>query len=124
MKAGYVKEALKDFEETVRISPTLRGAYIEKGLANQRLGNAEQAQKDFENAAKMDPRDPYALFYCAGALEAKKEFQDALQYYNEAITRNPKPDLRKLIQERISALGAIPKPELTKTPGKKVKDLW
>ncbi len=124
MKAGYVKEALKDFEETVKISPTLRGAYIEKGLANQRLGNAEQAHQDFENAARMDPRDPYALFYYAGALETKKEFQDALQYYNEAMTRNPKPDLRKLIQERIAALGTIPKAELTKNPGKKVKDLW
>ncbi len=30
LKAGYVKEALKDFDETVKISPTLRGACTSK----------------------------------------------------------------------------------------------
>jgi tetratricopeptide (TPR) repeat protein len=124
MKAGYIEDALKDFEETVRISPSMRGAYIQKGLANQKLGKVEQSHRDFENAATMDPRDPYALFYYAGALEARKEPLDALNYYNQALTRNPKPELRKLIQERISALGSVHGPESSKNPQKRTKDLW
>lgn len=124
MKAGYIKEALKDFEETVRISPSLRGAYVQKGLAHQRLGNNEQARKDFENAALMDPRDPEALFYFAGALEEKKELQEALQKYVEAMERRPKPELKKLIQERITALGSLPKADLTGSSKPKTRDLW
>lgn len=124
MKAGYINEALKDFEETVRISPSLRGAYVQKGLAHQRLGNNEQARKDFENAALMDPRDPEALFYFAGALEEKKELQEALQKYVEAMERRPKPELKKLIQERITALGSVPKADLTGSSKPKTRDLW
>jgi tetratricopeptide (TPR) repeat protein len=124
MKTGLVMDALKDFEETVKISPSLRGAYIQKGLANQQLGNTEQSHRDFENAVTMDPRDPYALFHYAGSLETRKEFQEALQYYNEALTRNPKPDLRKLIQERLSALGPVDKLKSSRNPPKKTKDLW
>ncbi|MBI5251391.1 MAG: tetratricopeptide repeat protein [Desulfomonile tiedjei] len=124
LKAGYIHEALKDFEATVRISPSLRGAYIQKGLANQQLGNAEQAHKDLENAARMDPGDPYASFYHGVVLEAKNQPQDALQSYHEAITRNPKLDLRKLIQERIAVLGSAQKRESSKNLKREIKDLW
>jgi tetratricopeptide (TPR) repeat protein len=123
-RAGHPRHALKDFEETVRISPTLRGAYIQKGLANQQLGNSEQAGKDFEHAAKLDPRDPNALFHYAKFLEETREVAAALEYYDLAIERNPKSDLRKQIQDRISALGSVRKSDATKQSRQKDKNLW
>lgn len=123
-RAGYLQHALKDFEEAVRISPTLRGAYIQKGLAHQQLRNTEEAGKDFEHAAKLDPRDPNALFHYAKFLEETRDAAGALEYYNLALARNPKPDLRRMIQDRISALGSLRRPDSVKDSQQKDRNLW
>ncbi len=94
------------------------------GLARQKLGNAEQAGKDFERAVKVDPRDPSALFHYAKFLEDGLNAEEALRYYCLAMERNPKPDLRKLIHERISALDTTRNSDVKRQKRQKERTLW
>lgn len=40
-------EALKDLDEALRIDPTIGGWYLQRGMVNNRLGNAEAAAADY-----------------------------------------------------------------------------
>jgi tetratricopeptide (TPR) repeat protein len=101
---GKLSEAVADLESTVRISPTFRGGYVQKGLINEQMGNLENARHDFEEAAKVDPRDPEALYHLARFLEIAGEPVRAVQLYQKALGLRPKPELHKLIMDRIASL--------------------
>jgi tetratricopeptide (TPR) repeat protein len=104
--SGNLSGALADFEATISISPTFRGGFVQKGLTHELMGDRAQARRDLEQAAKVDPRDPEALYHLARFLEDAKEFGRAAQLYQGALGLRPKPELRKLITDRMAGLPA------------------
>jgi tetratricopeptide (TPR) repeat protein len=123
---GNLTGALADFQATVSISPAFRGGYVQKGLTHEQMGDRVQAKQDFEEAARVDPRDPEALYHLARLLEGTNELGRAAQLYQGALGLRPKPELRKLIVDRISALPASIKADSNKkTPDpERRKQLW
>lgn len=123
---GNESGAVEDFESTVRISPTFRGGFVQKGLTHDLMGNRAQARQDLEQAAKVDPRDPEALYYLARLLENANELARAAQLYLGALGLRPKPELRKLIMDRIAGLPATIKSDTKKgsSPTNDLKQLW
>jgi len=123
---GNQSGAVEDFESTVRISPTFRGGFVQKGLTHDLMGNRVQARQDLEQAAKVDPRDPEALYYLARLLENANELARAAQLYRGALGLRPKPELRKLIMDRIAGLPATIKSDTKKdsSPTPDLKQLW
>ncbi len=123
---GNLSGAIADFEETVRISPTFRGGFVQKGLTHEQIGNRTQARQDLEQAAKVDQRDPEALYYLARLLENANELPRAAQLYQGALGLRPKPELRKLIADRIAGLPATIKSDAKKgsSPTNRLKQLW
>lgn len=102
--AGNLRGAIADFEATVAISPTFRGGFVQKGLTHDQMGDRAQARQDLEQATKVDPRDPTAFFCLARLVEDNNELGRAAQMYERALDLRPKPELRKLIQDRITRL--------------------
>jgi tetratricopeptide (TPR) repeat protein len=120
--AGNLKGAVADFEATVSISPTFRGGFVQMGLTHELMGDRVQARQDLEQAARVDPRDPEALYHLARFLEDAKELERAAQLYQEALGLRPKPELRKLITARIAGLPAAIKSDKKQTYDP--KQLW
>ncbi len=96
--------AIADLEKGVRIDPRFPGGWILKGLALEQAGEREKARRDFEFATEVDPKDPAAHYHLGRMLEGAHEFRRALQSYEAAARLKPKPDLLKLVQERIAAV--------------------
>jgi tetratricopeptide (TPR) repeat protein len=126
LKLGRLEEALADFDDTVRIAPRFRGAYVQKGLVQEKLGDSAAAQDSFELATQNDPRDPEAWYYLGYVLEETKEYPRAMECYQEALCLRTKPDLGKLIRERISAIWTAGNfdPKKNSATLKKLKELW
>jgi len=57
--------AVRAFAQCIRIDPTYERAYVNRGLAYERLGNVQQAIEDFTRAITVDAGDP-KLYYLRG----------------------------------------------------------
>ncbi len=54
---GAGKDALAVFQKNAELFPDWAGAYESLGDANAKLGNKEEAIKDYKKAIEMNPRD-------------------------------------------------------------------
>jgi len=50
------QEAIKEYDEAIRIFPTFGNAFYGRGLSYQNLGNNEKALADYTEAIRMKPR--------------------------------------------------------------------
>jgi tetratricopeptide (TPR) repeat protein len=126
LKSERLQDALADFDETARIAPRLRGAFIQHGLVHEKLGNIAQAGQSFERAAANDPHDPEAWFHLGRMREYSKEYLSAMECYQEALGQRPKPELGKLIRDRVSAVWTLGNFDAKKNSPtlKRLRELW
>ena len=70
---GYLNEAFDDATKAIRLSPSAE-AYANRGLLCLKQNHPKGAQRDFEYAVKLDPKEPLVYIYRAGAafLEGRK----------------------------------------------------
>ncbi|MDZ7814749.1 MAG: tetratricopeptide repeat protein [Planctomycetota bacterium] len=87
---GRHEEAIKDYDEAIRLDPKYAAAYNNRGAANVKLGRHKDALSDYDEAIKLDPK--YALAY-RNRGNAKFEldrYEEAIKDYDEAIKLDPK----------------------------------
>jgi tetratricopeptide (TPR) repeat protein len=101
LKLGRLKEALDDFDDTARIDPKFRGAYVQKGLTHEKLEDSAAAKHSFKLATRNDPNDPQAWYELGYVLEQTGQYPKAMECFEHALRLRTKPELRKLIRERI-----------------------
>jgi len=65
--------------------PEAANGLIAKGDAQWSAGNAEQAQKMFEQAVKLDSRSERARMKLAGCELARNDFKGSIEAYHQAI---------------------------------------
>jgi tetratricopeptide (TPR) repeat protein len=106
MRTQDLAGALADFEVGVRIDPRFPGGWVLKGLAHEQAGELDKARKDFASAARLDPGDPAGHYHLGRMCERDNDFQTALASYEEAVRLKPKPELLKLVLDRLSAVRA------------------
>jgi tetratricopeptide (TPR) repeat protein len=125
-KLGDLEGARRDFDEAIRIAPQSRGYFVQRALVCERMGDTRQAVQDFERAVVMDPRDPEAFFHLARMREQDGNFAQALQHYQQAMKWRPKPELLRLLQERIAAVSVRVRPDEIREQQRQdsSKDLW
>ncbi|MCX5861589.1 MAG: tetratricopeptide repeat protein [Deltaproteobacteria bacterium] len=123
---GDLSGAIEDLGHAATLSPGLRGCLVARGLAYEAKGDDVKAQADFETAVVVDQRDPNAHYHLGRMLEKQGDYTRALQFYVEATRLKAKPDLRNLLQQRISAVMATGKVDLKSvlSPKRTGKDLW
>ena len=59
--------------------------YYYSGLVLSKEGKLDEALKSFENAANINPHDPYTYIYKAEVYEENKKFQEAAESYQKAL---------------------------------------
>jgi Tfp pilus assembly protein PilF len=50
------REAVKDYDEAIRLNPQSAEAYYKRGFVYQKMGQRERAIDDFDKAVHIDPQ--------------------------------------------------------------------
>jgi tetratricopeptide (TPR) repeat protein len=56
-KSGDYDKAIEHYTMVIELDPTLAGAYGMRGIAYEKLGNYQQAIRDYKTAAKLGSKD-------------------------------------------------------------------
>lgn len=64
---GEYLEAIKAFALSISIDPMNSRAYLNRGMAYERIGNFQQAMDDFTKAIELSPKDA-KLYYIRGTM--------------------------------------------------------
>ena len=82
---GYLNDAFDDATKAIRLSPCAE-AYATRGLICLKQNHTKGAQRDFEYAVKLDPKEPLIYIYRAAGsfLEGRKG--DACDDLEQACT--------------------------------------
>ncbi len=93
MKAGKVREAVREFREAAKIEPGNKRALAEAGRAYEELGRYDEAMDAYEDALRIDPGDPEAN-YNLGAVMRKANVLDADEAVaeREAVAEGEEPE--------------------------------
>ncbi len=84
------REAIADYDESIRLNHENAVAFSNRGLAKSNLGQYEEAIADFDEAIKLNPEDARA-FYNRGLAQARLERHEAAAVdFKEVLRLNPK----------------------------------
>jgi protein O-mannosyl-transferase len=87
--AGRTDEAVRSFEETIRLAPDYPEGHYNLGLMRMRQGRFDDAIRSYRAALQLDPRLADAHNGLAAALAAEHRFADAIREHREAIRLRP-----------------------------------
>jgi len=86
---GDYPQAIKDFDEAIRIKPEYAEAYYNRGLAHKALGNAGQAIADYSRAISIKPNMAEAYNNRGNAYGESGDCNLALMDFKAALEINP-----------------------------------
>ena len=80
-------KALHEYNEAISLAPQVPFLYLERGQVYLGLNNFDKAQKDFEQAIRLEPNqlDAYRI---NGYTHFLKEYQQAVDNYNQILKRH------------------------------------
>lgn len=82
-------EAIKEFDNAIKMDATYFEAYLDRGRANEELGNNDLALQDYSKTIVLNPKYAPGYFYRAHLEEKLGKDQSAIVDYTEAIKLNP-----------------------------------
>jgi tetratricopeptide (TPR) repeat protein len=85
LNMGRLQEALTVYEAMPRTAGTVN----QIGVALGRMGRSEEGMARFREAVSLDPQQPAAFVNLARALEAKGDFDNAIDSYRRALQVRP-----------------------------------
>jgi tetratricopeptide (TPR) repeat protein len=103
-KAEVVRldEAVDRFTEQIRVKPT-GAAYCRRGRAWLLRGDPDKAAADFTEAIDLDAKDAVAHYYRAIARQDKKQYDKAIENFNEAARLSGEAEA-SIVHARLSEL--------------------
>jgi tetratricopeptide (TPR) repeat protein len=87
---GDYDQAIRDFDEAVRLNPKDAVVYYDRGVAYGRKGEVDREISDYDEAIRLDPRFAYAYNNRGVAYRQKGNYDGAMRDYNQAIRLDPK----------------------------------
>jgi tetratricopeptide (TPR) repeat protein len=87
---GQHEEAIKDFDEAIRLDPKDSFAFRNRGYSKQSLGQHEEAIKDYNEAIRLDAKDSFAFINRGYSKNKLGYYEEAIKDYDEAIRLNPR----------------------------------
>lgn len=88
LKAGSYQEAVNDYSKYMQEYPNDFSVYFNRGKSYLELGNVEKAMIDFNKAEALKPNDGNICKRIGDLLNAKKEYEKSIIFYNLSINRN------------------------------------
>lgn len=86
---GQYQKAIAQYEAALHIRPCST-LYSNMGLCHQRMGNAEASEAAYLNAIKVDEKNAFAWNNLAGLYFRRGEYDQALEYSEQAIALDAK----------------------------------
>src|SRR4029077_3258556 len=82
------EEAVKDFDESIRLDPTSALPFADRGLVYSFQGKFEAGLKDANESVRLDPKKPLVYRNRALIWQGKKSYEKAVGDFGEAIKRD------------------------------------
>lgn len=86
---GRDEEAIKDFNEALRLDPKSVTTYINRGIVMGMLGRNEEAIADFNEAIRLQPNSAAAYCYRGVAQHNLGRLEEAAQDYLTVLSSDP-----------------------------------
>jgi tetratricopeptide (TPR) repeat protein len=85
------KEAIKDYNEAIKLNPQYVNAYNNRGIAQANLPQPQynKAIKDYNEAIKLNPQHVNAYYNRGITKNDQKKYEDAIKDYSKAIELDP-----------------------------------
>ncbi len=82
---GYYLQAIREYNEAIRLNPEYVWAYNARGTAYDDLGRHERAIQDYNEAIRLDPEFATVYYNRGYAYYDLGQYERAIQDYNEAV---------------------------------------
>jgi tetratricopeptide (TPR) repeat protein len=119
------KEAVKCYDEVLKIDPQNFNAWHNKGRALHVVGRLEDALKCYNEALKIDPFDIIVLCNKGFVLYEIGRFEETVKCYNEVLRIDPKNqnalENKNDAIEKLKSLNESLKPMYNSKPNEKIK---
>ncbi len=86
-ESGEIQVAAQLFDEAVAADPSFASAWVERANFKAAIGLMQEAEKDYLEAARLTPKDPYPLFRLAEAWLRNGDYEAARRYAEAALER-------------------------------------
>jgi tetratricopeptide (TPR) repeat protein len=93
--------AIEMFTKSIQDNPNFFVAYHNRAIAYSKKGEYDKSIADLQKAVQLNPDYPDAYGLMGMVYEIKKDFPKALQVYREALARDKRPEVQKIIEKRI-----------------------
>ena len=101
-ETGESKKAVTAFNQATKLEPQYFAGFFYRGLVNQKIKNANAAEKDFLASNKL-LETGIANYYLGDIALAKKQRSSAIKYYKRAAQGGG--DIAKAATEKLQTLG-------------------
>ena len=88
-KKGKYEEAVKHYDQAIRINPQNGTTYTNRGAARASLGQHNDAIADFDEAIRLNPQDATTYYNRGNAKGKLGRHKEAIVDFDEAIRINP-----------------------------------
>ncbi len=83
------EEAIKYYDEIIKLAPDFKEAYNNRGFSYAQLGNFDKAVIDFDKVIEIGPADKGAYFNRGLIYTNLEKFEEAISDYTKAIEIDP-----------------------------------
>jgi len=89
MKGGDIARAKSVLTDLTHDYPSLSGPYVNLGIIHFRADEIDQAEKDFQQALKVNPDSAVSLNHLGIINRGKGKFEEAKEDYEKALAIDP-----------------------------------
>lgn len=93
--------AVELFSKSVEDNPKFFVAYHNRAIAYSKMGEYDKSIQDLKKALQLNPDYPDAYGLMGLVYEIKKDYLEALKVYQEALSREKRPAVQKVLQKYI-----------------------
>ncbi|MGI0141270.1 MAG: AAA family ATPase [Candidatus Micrarchaeales archaeon] len=127
-KAGVVfednkfEEAIELYGQAIKEDPKYASAYFNRALAYAILNKYEQATADAQKVLSLEPESYDAPYVMGIIAEYQKDFDQAKDWYENALKKNPKYEQARARLEQLKSKMEVPSKETVKVGASKESD--
>ena len=105
LESGKLVDARHFLEEALKLSPDDAATHNYMGLLEAREGNLQQAQKEFEKSASLDPSFQDALYNAGLCSYELRQIDVAIKYFRAALARSDTPQVHRALALALADTG-------------------
>lgn len=98
--------AIEMLTKSIQDNPNFHMAYHFRAIAYSKKGEYDKSIQDLQKTVQLNPDYPDAFVRMGIVYEIKKDYPKAAQVYREALAREKRPEVQKIIEKFIQDLEA------------------